>query len=295
MKTNRYHVWLEAEVEDGNITDNTASSYLAAVRKFEAWAGLGDDAEPSTEQIEGWITAMADDEGLSAATIRNHYFALKNYFGWHPELDESDMSELRAYLDEVAERSYADAPPALTDDQMDRLVAGGDRAGDSRVAVAVRLLRLTGMTSAELRSLGHDDVDLDAGTVHLDRPERPEWVHRTFSLTDDDVAALRDYLSERDDYGDPLSPRLIVTQRGGASADTIQSLLRRAADDAGIDDTVTPTRVRNWVGGKLAREGYGAQQIAAYLGLSSLQQAGRYLPDDPADRSDQLRDALLRS
>ena len=79
-----------------NKRPRTVDLYLTEVRRFATWLSehgrcdSGDLTAVTKRDVEAWIGAMRS-KGLSQATIRSRWIALRNLYGWAH--DEGEVAE----------------------------------------------------------------------------------------------------------------------------------------------------------------------------------------------------------
>ena len=145
--------------------------YLEEVSRFEGWLAAHDrpDTAPgdllavTRRDIEAWLSDLRT-AGLSDATLRSRWVALRSLYRWLVEEDELEVSPLAKVM--VAK---GEAPPisVLEDDQL-RLLRKACEGKDfyaRRDLAMIRLFLATGLRKSELAAIAVEDLDLAARIV----------------------------------------------------------------------------------------------------------------------------------
>lgn len=127
-----------------------------------------------------------------------------------------------------------------------------------------------GLRVSELVSLRWDQIDLAAGTLHVNRVKngRPS-VH---PLRGPELRALRRL---RRDYAE--SPYVFSTERKGPlTASTVRHIVKRAGEIAGLPFQAHPHMLRHATGYRLANDGHDTRAIQHYLGHKNIAHTVKY-------------------
>ena len=95
---------------DSSVSENTRKMYASAWRSFQAWAqGRGNLSLPASPQVAAaYLAHLAEDRGLSVATIRLHKAALAAVHKAHGHDDPTDHEGVRRIMKGIA-RSHGRA------------------------------------------------------------------------------------------------------------------------------------------------------------------------------------------
>lgn len=160
----------------------------------------------------------------------------------------------------------------LTPDEVARLVAGSRAIGrhGHRDATLILLAYRHGLRVSELVSLRWDQLDLRAGTIHVNRVKRGSAsVH---PIRGSELRALRRLQREY-----VASPYVFVTERGGPMTDSnARKMVARAGRLASLPFPVHPHMLRHACGYKLANDGHDTRAIQQYLGHRNITHTTRY-------------------
>ena len=172
------------------------------------------------------------------------------------------------YVD-VRSREYLE--PA----EIERIRAAARKRGryghrdDTMILIAYR----HGPRASELASLRWNQVDLDAGKLHVRRAKSGD--PGTHPLSGAEIRALRRLRREQS----PASPYVFTTERGGPATVTgFAKMLTRAAETAGLAELrVHPHMLRHSAGYGLAERGHDLRLIQGYLGHKAVSSTARYV------------------
>jgi type 1 fimbriae regulatory protein FimB/type 1 fimbriae regulatory protein FimE len=160
----------------------------------------------------------------------------------------------------------------LTAAEIEALVAAAGGVGRHRIRDRALILVAYrhGLRVSELVALRWDQVDLDRGTLHVNRKKRGDPA--THPLGADELQMLRELRQANRD-----SRNLFVTERGGLiTPATVRKLVARAGRQAGLAFPVHPHMLRHATGFYLANKGVDTRTIQAYLGHRNIMHTVRY-------------------
>jgi type 1 fimbriae regulatory protein FimB/type 1 fimbriae regulatory protein FimE len=167
---------------------------------------------------------------------------------------------------EVRSREY------LTPTEVDAMIVAAKGAGrhGHRDSTILLLTYRHALRVSELAALRRDRVDLEQGTLHVNRLKNgTPSVH---PLRGPEIRALRKLYR---DY--PDSPYVFCSERGGPmTAATVRKIVARAGKVAGIGFPTHPHMLRHATGYYLASKGHDTRAIQSYLGHRNIQHTCRY-------------------
>ena len=159
----------------------------------------------------------------------------------------------------------------LTDNEVAQLMKAAKSIGrhGHRDATLILLAYRHGLRVSELVALRWDQVDLSAGTVHVNRLKNGSpSVH---PLRGPELRALRRVQRE---YSGSY---IFVSERKGSMTDSVvRKIVARAGNIAGIPFPVHPHMLRHACGFKLANDGHDTRSIQQYLGHKNITHTVRY-------------------
>jgi integrase len=172
-----------------------------------------------------------------------------------------------------ASRSREYLTPAEVDAMIDAARSVG-RYGQ-RDAGLILLSYRHALRVSELVSLRRDQVDLQAGTLHVNRLKNgTPSVH---PLRGPELRALRQLFREYPDSSYIFS----TERRGPMTAATVRKIVARAGEVAGIAFPVHPHMLRHATGYYLASKGQDTRAIQSYMGHKNIQHTVRYTELSP--------------
>ncbi len=160
----------------------------------------------------------------------------------------------------------------LTQDEVDALMEAAGKTGrhPHRDRTLILLAFRHALRVSELVSLRWSQVDFRNGILHVTRLKN--GIPSTHPLHGPELRALRK-LSR--DY--PEAPYVFVSERGGPlTVDSVQKIVRRAGEKAGLPFPVHPHQLRHACGYHLANQGIDTRAIQLYLGHKSITHTARY-------------------
>jgi type 1 fimbriae regulatory protein FimB/type 1 fimbriae regulatory protein FimE len=127
-----------------------------------------------------------------------------------------------------------------------------------------------GLRVTELVELRRDQLDLDAGVLHVRRCKR--GTPATHPLAGWEVRALKKVLKDR-----PEGPYVFTSERKAPlTRNAFGKIVARAGRAAGLPFPVHPHMLRHACGFKLANDGRDTRAIQHYLGHWNIQHTVRY-------------------
>ncbi len=160
----------------------------------------------------------------------------------------------------------------LTREEVDALMSAAGKVGRHQLRDRTLILMTYrhGLRVSEAVDLKWDQIDLKAGRIHVNRLKNGNAA--THFLEGDEIRALR---RVRREYAG--SPFVFSTERGGPlSRSTVNKLVERAGQLAGISFPVHPHMLRHACGFYLANRGVDTRTIQDYLGHKSIQHTVKY-------------------
>jgi integrase len=161
----------------------------------------------------------------------------------------------------------------LSETEVSRLKATAIRVNHYgfRDATMISTAYRHGLRVAELVDLTWDQIDFDAGKIHVRRVKGS--APSTHMLQGDELRAFRRLRREQE----PPSPFVFTSERGSPFTTAgFRKMLARLGVAAGIGFPVNPHALRHGTGFKLANDGVDTRAIQDYLGHKSITNTVRY-------------------
>ena len=160
----------------------------------------------------------------------------------------------------------------LTEDEVNALMEAAAKVGRHRHRdrTLILLVFRHALRVSELVALRWSDTDLKNGLLHVTRLKN--GIPSTHPLHGPELRALRKL-----QRGYPDTQYLFVTERRGPlTPDTVQKIVRRAGEMAGLPDPIHPHQLRHSCGYYLANKGVDTRAIQVYMGHKSIVHTARY-------------------
>jgi len=284
---------------DLRLSPRSRATYGIALRKFlrhlTEIQGI-DPAAPIDQLCEDHAIAFLRDlvpedirtpEQVSQMrTAQTTFAAVRKFFGYlvsfdlHPVLS---TEKLRVRAATVLPR-FTPPPPDVRTDDLERIVAHvrslpaeTDPSRELRrlkIRALILFLFRTGVRVSELCALRRQDIDLETGTARIYRAKGGK--SRTVHFDSETAEALAAYWRARGDSGrgvglyPAFSGRDRPGQPGKAIAPrTVQALVSRLCEEAGVEYAVTPHSFRHGLATELVRRRVRESTVQAILGHAS--------------------------
>ena len=265
-----------------NKSDRTIETYSLAAEQLAKFAlehGLTEDPRKIRRRdIEDFITHMR--ETRSAATARQRYSSLRNFFNWlteEEELKASPMAKMRP--PKVEEKP----PKVLTDDELRTVLSTtvGTSFPQRRDAAILRLFIDTGARLSEITNLKVAYVDLDLEVAYVEGKGRK---HRSVPFGRKTTQALDRYLRSRASHPYAAEPWLWVGKQGRLRRSGVFQVVRRRGRQASIDH-LHPHLFRHTMAHRWLAAGGQEHDLIRIAGWSDTQMLSRYGASAAAERA----------
>jgi type 1 fimbriae regulatory protein FimB len=164
----------------------------------------------------------------------------------------------------------------LRPEEANRLIEAAGKRGryPFRDKVLVRLIYRHGLRLSEATGLRWGDVDLHAGTIHIDRLKGSK--DSTHTMDRDELRDLRKLRQQS------TGLYTFETERGGPmSSDAVQYIVREAGKLAKLAVEAHPHMLRHAAGYFLANEGTDTRLIQDFLGHKDIRHTAHYTAISP--------------
>ncbi|RLF20007.1 MAG: recombinase XerC [Thermoprotei archaeon] len=230
-------------------SEGTVRQYLGDVRLFLNQVGKRPE-EITVKDVMNFFIALRR-KGCKVSTIYRKICSLNAFFRY---LVKEGIIE-KNILEEVDRPKVArELPSSLTREDVRRLI---EAAMDKRELLIVRLLYVTGLRVSEAASLRWEDVDLERGEIRV----KGKGGKVRIVLVDRSTLALLKEMKRLCKDAD-----LVI----GLSVRSIQRIIKRLRERAGIKKKVTPHILRHTFATHLLEAGVSIRVIQELLGHSSL-------------------------
>ncbi len=290
---------------------------LAAARRNRPEAGLPEAAPVfRVDELVGRFQRMLQAQERSPCTVKQYGHIARTFLGYAQkpleEVTLRDLERFREYL--VLERHYSKnsvyttvrgltslfrnfglsiadqlepprrperLPRYLAEEEMHRLFEAVE--GSPRDSAIVHVLGFVGLRVSELCHLELDDLEFERNILHVRSGKGDK--DREVILEERTRAAIDRYLAERATAG--LGSRRLFP----VGPVTVERIVRKAAQEAGINRRVTPHMLRHTLATALLSRGCDIRYIQKLLGHASVATTQIYTHVD----TNALRDAYQRA
>jgi len=240
----------EYKTESSKNTEQTFETRKDQIREFAGWLDKP-LTEVRTADIRSWITYLHTTEGYAPTSIQNKYEAISRMFRRGAKLSTIPLANDPCADFERGEYDVFDADTKkqlesdgdrihpLTEDEVRKLV---DNVSSPRVRneLLIRLLAQTGIRAHEVGKITLESIDFEERTITVysdktDKPRDVAYQPNLSTLMDIWVnGGNRDVFASAED-----SDHLFVTRKKGQmSNDVVNSVVKKAADNAGIQEVL---------------------------------------------------------
>ncbi len=259
------NLWLES-----GLSDNTLAAYRSDLRGFGEWLLQRDTALAAADRVQilQYLTSRVQ-AGAEPRTTARLLSSLRRFYRYLVRENVVD-SDPTALVD--APKLGRRLPKALTEEQVDRLLAAPDtkRPLGQRDRAMLETLYATGLRVSELVNLTVPQVNLNAGVTKVFGKGNKE---RLVPLGDEAVRWLERFLSDgrRHILRRHATDALFPTARGGAM--TRQAFwynIKRYAVSVGIIQPLSPHTLRHAFATHLLNHGADLRTVQMLLGHADL-------------------------
>lgn len=266
------------------MSERTVETYAAELKPFLAYLerqGLTNLSRLSRNHLEGYRLELVErryrGKPLTASTMEQRLSAMKGFVRFLYR-DNYLLLDLAAGF-ELPKRKKGLPRLVLSEREVVQLIGAADLATleGIRDRCLLELLYGTGIRNSELRKARLGDLDLAQAQLRISFGKG--GLERMVPLGEEAVAWLEEYLLK-------VRPTLMIAADdlllfpgfgpGGFTRRWLAHRVRRLAQKAGLEKTVTPHVLRHSVATHLLRRGAGLRHIQGLLGHSSLDTTQQY-------------------
>lgn len=285
----RFHAWLENR--DEHITDATPTRIRAFINAHAEAGYRASTAQAAGEGVQDFFSTLRDQFGVDVG----------EYSGSDPT--EVTLSQLDATQGQSITEEYDGKQRAYITKQEKEELLDHVPAPETRNKVLIQLLWETGFRRSTVADMTVDDLDRDRQVVEAYSPKSDKSVTATYS---DAVAAKLDVYIDLYRGGNLCadnSDRLFLGHKSPLSPEGIGMVVRNAAENAGIQDTVAQDAIgrdRYRVTAHKLRHGLAhyllhdremdIETVRDQLGHSDISITQVYVKQDESQRLDKMRE-----
>lgn len=246
------------DAQAGEVSDTTRAWYAYLLRNFAAYAGPVPPSSIIPSTLRAYRAHLVA-RGLTAHSVHGYQRAIRRLFSW---LVDEGVMERNAALDVPLVRLPRQLPKALTDADLDRLLARLPSESVRDRAIILMLID-TGCRVGGLLSLTLDSVDIPNRTAIV--TEKGERVRRIYftEMTADALSLWRAVRPTAD------TPALFLSQAGAAlTASGVRLMLERVGKRAGVQGRINAHSFRHAFARSFLRNGGNLAALGRILGHS---------------------------
>jgi site-specific recombinase XerD len=266
-----------------NRRPKTLTTYTESCNQFRDWLIANkrptDPTKIKPRDIEGFIIDLL--ETRSASTARVRYSALQQFFKWLAAEGEIDASPMEG----MEPPAQSERPvPVLSDNELRALLATCESKPGfeaRRDTALIRMFVATGIRLGEMTGLRVEDVDLDEQVaLVVGKGDRGRYV----AFGNKATYALDRYLRERRRHAWAEEPWLWLGTKGRLGDSGITQILRRRAEQAGVEG-LHPHRFRHTFAHRWLAAGGTEGALQSVAGWRSPQMLQRYGASAKSERA----------
>ena len=266
--------YLEHLSIERGLAKNTLAAYGADLAAFTAWAvehRLTTAASVGTRDLNTYLLARLD-QGLKSRTLARNIVSLRRFFKFLRvealiEVDPASLVEVP--------RVTRNLPKVWSEEQVEQLLRAPSEATDEglRDIAMLELLYATGLRVSELVLLPVTGLYLDSGFIRVWGKGSKERIVPLGDVAGDAIRRWMDGPRQRllALSGKNSSTALFISARGGPlTRQGFWKNLKRYAYLAGLDDSISPHKLRHCFATHLLRHGADLRALQAMLGHADL-------------------------
>ena len=265
---------LEIEQNRAQRTIANYDHYLGRLVEFTSDCDISKLDSEMVRQYRLWLNRLKDDRGneLTKTTQNYHLIALRSFLKYLAKRDITALDSAKIELAKVTRPQVTFLETA----EVERLLAAIDTSTmvGLRDRAVIELLFSGGLRVSELVSLNREQMNLERrefmvrGKGQKDRPifispQAAEWIGRYVEIRDDNFQPLFVHYSGcRNESDNGVYTRLTVR--------SVQRLIKRYAQVAGITKDVTPHTLRHSFATDLLQNGADLRSVQGLLGHANI-------------------------
>lgn len=214
-------------------------------------------------------------QGLKTLTINRKLVSVKQFFDFLNDRFELAISA-RVKQEKVQKQYSLKDEELLTEADYELLMTAVKTAGDIRAKAMFETMYYSGMRVSEMLQLRMDHVQSKKKIIEDIKGKGSKY--RTIFISDKLMDTLNEYLDVRKQPYSSTTKALFVGERGPVTRQTAHHLIKKYAAQAGIESTKAHVHnFRHLFGLRLASKGVAIQDIAKYMGHTSIEVTKIYL------------------
>lgn len=252
------------------LSHHSVDAYRHDLRQFMSFAGSGETTVShalSEESLKGFLAHMTKVRGLSASTVRRRVAALRGLSAY-AQSKGLVQDPFKGWSPVIRKPKRLPRPvPRLELKQFVSSV-GTISAAERETLFCIFLLSATGLRVSELCSVRSGDVRGDGAAIRVHgKGSRERIVYVVNTELRDQVAKRR---AIRIRAGGDCAPLLVNSRARPLTPQTLRRRMHLLAERRGLEQTITPHRLRHTAATLLIEEGADIRMVQRLLGHASI-------------------------
>jgi integrase/recombinase XerD len=274
MKNVDYLVAYSNHLTEEEKSKGTIEGYTSDVKDFLKFVGK-DFKKVSRTDIAAYKEHLRNKRKLKTNTINRKLVGVKQFIDFVNDQYELSISA-RVKQEKVQKQYSLKDEELLSQRDFERLIKATEEAGDIRAKAIFEAMCYSGMRVSEMLQLRVDHVE--KGSRIIDDIKGKGNKYRDIYMKGELIETLREYLRIRQQPFSSVTKALFVGERGPITRQTAHTLMKKYAGAAGIELTKAHVHnLRHLFGLRLAEKGVPIQDIAKYMGHTSIEVTKIYL------------------
>lgn len=251
----------------------TVEGYVSDVKDFMAF--IKKDIKKIKKTDMNDFKEYLRQRKLKALSINRKLVGVKQFIDFANDRFELSISA-RVKQEKIQKQYSLKDEELLTENDFKRLIAATEEAGNIRAKALFESMYYSGMRISEALQLRVDHVQNGYKVIEDIKGKGSKY--RDIYMSDKLLKSLREYLEVRQQPFSSTTKALFVGERGPLTRQTAHSLMKKYAKKADIELSKAHVHnLRHLFGLRLAAQGLPIQDIAKYLGHTSIEVTKIYL------------------
>lgn len=254
-------------------SDGTVEGYMGDVKDFIKF--IGKDVKKVKRTDVNEYKEHLRGRKLQTLSINRKLVSIKQFLDFLNDRFELGLS-VRIKQEKVQKQYSLKDEDLLSQSDFEKLIKVVLDAGDLRMKAVFEAMYYSGMRVSEMLQLRKDHVE--KGVKVIEDIKGKGGKYRPIFVSKKMLESLSEYLRVRKQPFSSNTKALFVGQRGPLSRQTVHNEMKRYAKLAGIEETKAHAHnLRHLFGLRLAEKGVPIQDIAKYMGHTSIEVTKIYL------------------
>jgi integrase/recombinase XerD len=273
MKNVQYLEAYRDHLQEEEKSKGTIDGYCSDVKDFMAF--IKKDIKKLSKNDVINFKEYLRQRKLKTLTINRKLVGVKQFLDFANERYELSVSA-RVKQEKIQKQYSLKDEELLTEKDYKRLVATAEESGDIRSKALFDSMYFSGMRISEALQLRVDHVQ--NGLKIIEDIKGKGNKYRDIYMSDKLIKSLREYLEVRNQPYASTTNLLFTGERGPITRQTAHTLIKKYAKKSGIEETKAHVHnLRHLFGLRLAAQGVPIQDIAKYMGHTSIEVTKIYL------------------